>query len=151
MAKPGRREEARRWFLQAQHDLRAAAWNLEGEFCDTACFLAQQASEKALKSLHYFAGTSRRALMTHSVVSLLRKALRLLPELEAHLEGARELDLHYVPSRYPNGLPSGYPHRFYGRPTAEKALGAARSIVSTVEDYYAKHGIRWTEEDTNSD
>jgi len=26
----------------------------------------------------------------------------------------RRLDLHYISSRYPNGLPAGYPHAFYG-------------------------------------
>ena len=45
--------EARRWFQQATYDLKAAQWNIEGEFYDTACFLAQQAGEKALKSLLY--------------------------------------------------------------------------------------------------
>jgi len=150
MAKPGRQEEAQRWFLQARHDLRAAAWNLEGGFHETACFLALQASEKVLKSLHYFLGTSRRVLMTHSVVSLVRKSLRDLPELEEHLQAARELDLHYVPSRYPNGLPSGYPHQFYGREMADKALQTARSIVAVVEAFYAKRGVLWTEEGSDS-
>lgn len=120
MAEGSRDEEAQRWFLQAQHDLRAAAWTLQGGFHDTVCFLAQQAAEKALKSLHYHLGTSRRVLLTHPVVTLLTQATTAAPALAACLEGARELDLHYVPSRYPNGLPSGYPHQFYGKETAER-------------------------------
>jgi HEPN domain-containing protein len=88
--------------------------------------------------------------MTHSVVSLVRKSLRDLPELEEHLQAARELDLHYVPSRYPNGLPSGYPHQFYGREMADKALQTARSIVAVVEAFYAKRGVLWTEEGSDS-
>ncbi len=51
-----RRAEARRWFLQASYDLKAVRWNLEGGFYDTACFLAQQAGEKALKSLLFIWG-----------------------------------------------------------------------------------------------
>ena len=35
---------------------KAVAWNIEGGFYDTACFLAQQAGEKALKSLLYASG-----------------------------------------------------------------------------------------------
>lgn len=35
------------------------------------------------------------------------------------LDHARELDLHYIPSRYPNGIPSGYPHQFYSKKVAD--------------------------------
>jgi HEPN domain-containing protein len=52
---------------------------------ETSGFLSQQAREKALKSRLYYTGARRAAL-----------------------EDARMLDLHYIPSRYPNGLPSGY-------------------------------------------
>jgi HEPN domain-containing protein len=147
MAKADRTEEARRWFLQAQHDLRAAQWNAEGGFFDTACFLAQQAGEKVLKSLHYFLGTSRRVLLTHSVVTLLRKAVAELPALAESLEGGRGLDLHYVPSRYPNGLPGGYPHRFYGKETAEKAIAASAGIFAAVEQFYRDRQVQWEEDE----
>ena len=52
----------------------------------------------------------------------------------------RELDLHYIPSRYPKGLPSGYPHQFYGKETAEKAVGAADRIFTSVTDRYRNSG-----------
>jgi HEPN domain-containing protein len=142
-----RAAEARRWYLQAQHDIRAAEWNLRGEFYDTACFLAQQAAEKMLKSVHYHLGSSRRVVLTHSVVTLVQKAARDIPLLNEQLEGARELDLHYVPSRYPNGLPSGYPHQFYGEETAVKAIAASRRIFSLIEDFYQQRGVHWTEEE----
>jgi HEPN domain-containing protein len=63
------------------------------------------------------------------------------------LEGGRELDLHYVPSRYPNGLPSGYPHQFYARETGEKAIAAAQRVVSIVEEFYRHQGVQWPTED----
>jgi HEPN domain-containing protein len=47
-----------------------ARWNIEGGFHDTACFLAQQAGEKALKSLLYYSGSRRQALLTHSIVEM---------------------------------------------------------------------------------
>ncbi len=147
MAKTTRSEEAWRWFRQAQHDVRAAQWNLEGGFHDTACFLSQQAAEKALKSAHYFLGTSRRVLLTHSVVTLLRKATTSIPGLAECIEGGRELDLHYVPSRYPNGLPSGCPHQFYGRETAEKAIAASNRILTAVEQFYRERGVEWPHEE----
>jgi HEPN domain-containing protein len=120
--------EARRWFQQATYDLKAAHWNVEGKFCDTACFLAQQAGEKALKSLLYYLGARRTALLTHSLVEMVLESQKK-GAISADLLGpARELDLHYIPSRYPSGLPSGYPHQFYDRETAESALRAAEAL-----------------------
>jgi hypothetical protein len=68
---PGKRKfEAKRWFQQAYFDLKAIRWNIQGGFFDTGCFLAQQAAEKALKSLLYFQGARRTALLTHSLVEM---------------------------------------------------------------------------------
>jgi HEPN domain-containing protein len=58
-----RKAEARRWYQQASYDLKAVRWSIQGGFDDTACFLAQQAGEKALKSLLYYLGTRRTALL----------------------------------------------------------------------------------------
>ena len=69
-----RKAEAARWFQQAVYDLKAARWNIEGGFHDTACFLAQQAGEKALKSLLYYLGARRTALLTHSLVEMIPEA-----------------------------------------------------------------------------
>lgn len=131
-----RKTEARRWFQQAYYDLKATRWNIEGGFYDTACFLAQQAAEKALKSILYFTGSRRKALMTHSTVEMVREAGKKINSLVELINEARELDLHYIPSRYPNGIPSGYPHQFYGRKNADQALAAAEKIFNAIKDYY---------------
>lgn len=135
-----RKSEARRWFQQATYDLKAARWNIEGGFHDTACFLAQQAGQKALKSLPYYLGTSRTALLTHSLVEMIRVIGEQSLAVSGLLEEARSLDLHYVPSRYPNGLPSGYPHQFYGKETAEQAVKAAEAILSAATGHYREKG-----------
>jgi len=135
-----RKVEARRWFQQASYDLKAVQWNIQGGFYDTACFLAQQAGEKALKSILYYLGARRVALLTHSVVEMVQEAHKKEKRFEDLMDDARELDLHYIPSRYPNGLPSGYPHQFYGRETAAGALKAGEAIVNTVKDYYQRLG-----------
>jgi HEPN domain-containing protein len=135
-----RRNEARRWFQQATYDLKASAWNMEGGFHDTACFLAQQAAEKAAKSLLYYHGMRRKALLTHSIVELLNGVVSKARRFEAFQESARELDLHYVPSRYPNGLPSGFPHRFYSSETAKRAYETAGRIVGGIREFYAERG-----------
>jgi len=110
---PGtRKAEATRWFQQASYDLKAAKWNSQGGFHSTACFLAQQAGEKALKSLLYYLGAKRTPLLTHSLVEMIREEEKKVSALAHVLDTARQLDLHYIPSRYPNGLPIGYPHQF---------------------------------------
>ncbi len=131
-----RKVEARRWYQQAAYDLGACRWNIQGEFYDTACFLCQQSAEKAVKSLLFYLGARGKALLTHSIVNMIRHCEKSIPPMAALLEEARRLDLHYVPSRYPNGLPSGFPHQFYGRQTAEDALLAAEKIVSAVAEQY---------------
>ena len=144
-----RRDEATRWFQQAVYDLKAAQWNIKGEFFDTACFISQQSAEKAVKSILYYLGERRKALLSHSIFEMMKVAQKTVKDLELHLEEARELDLHYVPSRYPNGLPSGFPHQFYSRSTAMKAAEAAAKIVQSVKIFYEGKGEKeiLTEED----
>ncbi len=48
--------EARRWLDQAKSDLNGAEWSLKGGFADIACFLSQQAAEKALQAFLYTQG-----------------------------------------------------------------------------------------------
>jgi len=63
-----------------------------------------------------------------------------VPVLTGLLEAARELDLHYIPARSPDGLPSGYPHQFYGQETAEKAVSAAERLLTVIADHYRAAG-----------
>ena len=127
--------------LQATFDLKAAQWNFQGGFFNTVCFLAQQGAEKALKSVLYYGGVSRKKLLTHSTLELLSEASRVIPALNELLDDARELDLHYIPSRYPNGLPGGFPHAFYGRKTATDALEHVRRIVQAILNFYGEKGF----------
>ncbi len=43
--------EAARWLAQAENDLAFARYALEGGYFHQACFVAQQAAEKAMKGL----------------------------------------------------------------------------------------------------
>lgn len=45
------------------------------------------------------------------------------------MDDARELDMHYIPSRYPNAHPAGAPHEAYSEAVARRALEAAGRIV----------------------
>jgi HEPN domain-containing protein len=132
-----RKSEAQRWYHQAVFDLQAAVWNFQGKFYNTTCFLSQQAAEKALKSILYYTGARKKALLTNSVVTMIQSVTSLVPELFDTLEEARQLDLHYIPARYPDGLPDGIPHLFYGETLASQALQAAEKILSATTAYYS--------------
>lgn len=131
-------EEARRWFLQSVRDLKAAGDSLEDGNYEWSCFQAQQAAEKAVKALLFAHG---RSPWGHSIVELLDHLRGLEPVAEDLYIWARELDRHYIPSRYPNAFESGYPSMYYDRPTAERALGTARSIVEWVRRCLREIGV----------
>lgn len=76
--------------------------------------------------------------MTHSLVEMVREARKKTNPVKDLLDQARELGLHYIPSRYPNRIPSGYPHQFYSKKVAEQALAVAEKIFSTVQVYFAR-------------
>ena len=99
-------DQARRW-LDAVDDLRHARYAEEGGFFPQACFSAQQAAEKAVKAVHYARGA--RAVLGHSVRNLIERLDPGVPELDDLLDDARELDLNYIPTRYPNGLDAWTP------------------------------------------
>ncbi|MFH1143702.1 MAG: HEPN domain-containing protein [Candidatus Eisenbacteria bacterium] len=50
---------------------------------------------------------------------------------------AAELDLYYIPSRYPNGLVEGTPHLAFTRAQAERAIEAADAALAAVRQVLA--------------
>jgi HEPN domain-containing protein len=124
------REEARRWLDQAENDLAFARHALKGEFFHQVCFISQQCSEKAVKAVHFADGA--RDVIGHSVVGLVDRLGRGRDALRALRDQAAELDVYYIPARYPNGLAEGTPHRVFTRSQADRALTAAESILEAV-------------------
>ncbi|AWR88016.1 HEPN domain-containing protein [Meiothermus taiwanensis] len=125
-------QELERWLAQARHTLTSAERDAQGGDFDWACFKAQQAGEYAIKGL--LRGLGRPAY-GHSI-------MRLLEELRAGhvdvpeelVEAAQELDIHYIPARYPDAYPEGSPFEFYNPRRAEEALRAARRILAWVRE-----------------
>ncbi len=126
--------EAMRWFWQAERDLQAAR-NLgdSGDY-NWACFVAQQAAEKAVKAVHAARGEDVERV--HSVMVLIqgdrRAGVREIADLKPLVEIARELDRMYIPTRYPNGVPFGIPADFFGRKDAEDCWRWAQEILEAV-------------------
>lgn len=133
-------EEAKRWLAQAERDLKAARDSAAAENYEWAAFQAQQAAEKAAKALLHGHGAGA---WGHSVVELL-EALREKHggEVESLLPGARELDRHYMPARYPNVYESGYPGLYYDEQAASRAIEHAEAIVSWVREKLRELGLR---------
>jgi HEPN domain-containing protein len=62
---------------------------------------------------------------------------RKIKRREELLALARELDILYVPSRYPNAHPAGTPHEAYDEEVSSRALRAAEHILKV-----AGHEVR---------
>jgi HEPN domain-containing protein len=123
--------EAARWLQAAREELAVARHTADGGFHAPACFHAQQAAEKAVKALHYARGA--RAVLGRSVRQLVTRLEPREPSLDRLEDAARELDLLYIPSRYPNGLDSGTPGEAFGEQQSRRAIEGASSIVGAVE------------------
>jgi len=124
-------DEAWRWLEEAKYDLQTASDVLKAGRYNWACFIAQQAAEKAVKSLHIARGED--VERTHSVTILIvgdeRRGVSSLETMRHVLTEAQELDGHYIPSRYPNGVPFGQPYEFYNEEKGQRCVTYAQQIV----------------------
>lgn len=125
------RNEARRWLDQALHDRDAARLNREHGFHEHACFVAQQSAAKALKAFLYARGEG--PVLGHSTLDLVRECTRHEAAFGALEDTCRRLDQLYIPTRYPNGLPSGIPHDFYNRSLSNQALADLDAVMSCAQ------------------
>jgi HEPN domain-containing protein len=128
--KPGI-EAGQRWLRQATHDLTIAKRHQEeGEYSD-ACFMCEQASQKALKAFLFAQG--RRSIPIHSVAQLAEQCAKIDHDFNKHVASGRILDQYYIPTRYPDALaPPAVPFESYTEEQGEKAVASAQAIVSLV-------------------
>ena len=125
------RAEAERWRRQAANDLAFARVAVREGFYAQACFIAQQAAEKAVKAIAY--GLGERAVIGHSLVTLVSRYGDRASELNELREPAGILDQYYVSTRYPNGLAGGVPFEAFGESQAVAAVDAADHFVQLAE------------------
>ena len=126
-----RERESRRWWRQARRDLESAQINADNARHEVACFLCQQAAEKALKAFLYWQGES--PVIGHSLLELSARAAQYAAEFAGLREAAKTLDAYYIPSRYPNGLTDDIaPVDFFDAADSARGLTAARTIVDLV-------------------
>ncbi|AEH51469.1 HEPN domain-containing protein [Pseudothermotoga thermarum] len=122
----------RDWYEQGKRDFDKAKLDLEHKFYEWACFTAQQAAEKVLKALALKLGIN---LWGHSLGEILKLLSRQISISEDLLEKAKLLDLYYIPTRYPNGLPGGIPAEYFSEKQAKEAIDAADTIIKFSEGY----------------
>lgn len=114
------------WWQQALRDLRHAEHSREKGDHEWAAFAAHQGAEKAVKALIFRLGGEP---WGHSVAGLLDALPSAVEVPQETREAASRLDKHYLPARYPNGLPEGFPGERYTSSEAEEAIGHARLVV----------------------
>lgn len=127
------KENGLRWLEQAKHDLEVAEKNLEilGFYSD-ACFIAEQAAQKALKAFLLFKG--ERYILIHSVGELAESAFKYDNDFEQLIKYSRKLDQYYIPTRYPDALaPPAIPYKSYSKEEAKEAVRFAKEIITLVE------------------
>jgi HEPN domain-containing protein len=123
-------KEYQRWITQARMDLDDAEYSARGGRNNLACFLSQQAAEKAVKAYLYRVG--HQVVWGHSVAELIHDALESEPGFGTLKEKGSFLDRYYIPTRYPNGLPGGIPSESFSEKDASEAIAAAREIIAFV-------------------
>lgn len=115
------------WLAQARRDLKAAQDSLNDSNYEWATFQSQQAAEKALKGLLRFHNVESTG---HTLSYLLRQVESCTPVSSDYWPMVRELDRHYIQTRYPNGFAAGYPGQFYDDVTARRCVEYAEQLVT---------------------
>lgn len=127
-------KESKRWLETAQDDLQTAQVLLENKRFSHACFHAQQAAEKALKSVWYHADDDP---WGHSILKLITDLVHVDASIFGLFKDKKEiaayLDRFYIPTRYPNGLPELTPQAAFFEADARKAISLAQQLLDLTE------------------
>ena len=124
--------EAGRWLRQALQDLDDADFAREGERFNLACFLGQQAAEKAVKAFLYHRRVED--IWSHSLVDLCEDAKLFDMMFDIIKTEARQLDKYYEITRYPGFLPGGIPSEAFDRVDADRAIQLSTMVVDFVKE-----------------
>lgn len=119
------------WLKQADSDLGASEDSSSSKHYEWACFQAQQAAEKALKALIISKGSESRV---HSIKFLLSNLPENISVSDQIQNAARELDKHYIPTRYPDSFSTGIPKDFFTQDDAQRAISNAKKIIEFVKE-----------------
>jgi len=128
-------ERSSDWIRQAERDLDNAEYELKGGYYEWACFLSQQAAEKAVEAVFQKLGAEA---FGHSVTGLLNELPNEYRPKRELVEYAKELDKAYIPTRYPNVHPKGAPFELYTEVEARRLINYAEEIIRFCENLLSK-------------
>lgn len=120
-------ERSADWMDEAEGDLEHARSDLRGGFYNWACFSCQQGVEKAAKAVLQKLGAEA---WGHSVADLMMELENSFEVPQRLIDMSLELDKAYIPTRYPDALPSGSPRRRYTATEAERLIGYAEAVIN---------------------
>ena len=129
---PDNATESARWLRQARQDLEDADFTREGGRFNLACFLGQQAAEKAVKGYLYYRGAEN--IWGHSLIDLCEDAKLFDLFFDVIKSEARQLDKYFEITRYPGYLPGGIPSEAFDRIDADRSIDLAQQVVAFVEE-----------------
>lgn len=122
--------EALRWLRTAIDDLDTAKILSENGKYAHACFHAQQAAEKSIKSIWYSEDADP---WGHSIKKLIEELqtvdLEIYDRFKNLTRPAMILDRFYIPTRYPNGLPDLTPGEAYTKEDTNECIANASLII----------------------
>jgi HEPN domain-containing protein len=130
--RPNKKEEGRRWFVQAERDFNALKDLIAGGHYHLVCFNAQQVAEKALKSFLYHQG--KEFVFTHSVTKLCEEAAKYDHAFVSLRKEIKTLDTYYLEARYPNSLVDNIPAEFFDEDDAKEAIRMAKRALEFVRE-----------------
>jgi HEPN domain-containing protein len=123
--------EGARWLKQAVQDLDDAAFCRQGGRFNLACFLGQQAAEKAVKAYLYHRRVED--VWGHSLIDLCEDAKLFDMMFDTIKSIARQLDKYFEMTRYPSYLPGGIPSEAFDRVDADRSIELSQQVVDFVK------------------
>lgn len=126
-------EDAERWLYFARDDLAAATAMPEARLFNHVCLHAQQCVEKALKAIIAERGVA--PPKTHAITDLLTQ----MPAdpVGTDRERITDLDVFYIPPRYPDALPGSLPDGLSGEVDAREALQVASDALADANRFFS--------------
>ena len=127
----GQRARSAPWLRQAEYDLAGGRFAASGGYHALACFLSQQAAEKAVAAFLFAKGAER--VWGNALADLCEDAMAFDPGFDVLKSAAVLLDKYYLGTRYPSALPGGVPAEAYDREDSERALALAEEVLGFVQ------------------
>ena len=126
--------EGARWLRQARQDLEDAQFLRDNGKHNLACFLGQQAAEKAIKAYLYHKRVED--VWGHSLGALdLCEDAKLFDMMFDTVKSeARQLDKYHYITRYPEFLPSGTSSEAFDELDADRSIYLSRQVLDFVAE-----------------